>query len=82
MSRERALTPEQEEICNRDTVILERLKCMYKIMSEDRNSTTFFGPHGIKSNPENKFNKCFSCDGYDLYCQPYLDYLNEMESEF
>lgn len=82
MTKSRTLTPEQKEICSRDTVVLERLKCMYKIMSEDKNSTTFFGPNGIKSNPENEFNKCFSCDGYDMRCRPYLDYLDEMLSDF
>ena len=38
----------------------EKLKCPYKILSENKDSTTF-------ANPNKKLQNCYNCDGFGMY---------------
>lgn len=67
---------------NGDTAVIEGPVCMFKEMALNPASTTFYGPRGVKSRPENEFNRCFSCNGYNLACEEYKQFLEARSSEF
>ncbi len=78
MSLEKQFEGEEKDK-DRDTAVIERPPCPWKEMASDPDSTTF---QRIKSNPENEFNQCLSCNGYKMKCEEYLSYLNDLSAEF
>ena len=67
---------------DKDTAVIERPICLFNEMANNPDSTTFHGPRGVKSHPKNEFNRCFSCNGYNMGCEEYKQYLEAMSSEF
>lgn len=61
---------------DRDTAVIEPLKCTWKEAAENPNSTAFMRVK--EKGPSDPNYKCFACTGVNYGCGIYMEFLEEM----